>query len=85
MPYDAKLWELACQLARSGDYANVVMIERELELRGLLDGPITTNQYKRNLLTRTCHAMRGGDLDTRVMGALGIKPVSQAAAQTVAR
>lgn len=72
MPHDRDAWKLACDLARTGQYANVVMVERELQRRGVIDGPITTNQYKRNLLTRTCHAMRGGDLDTRLMSALGL-------------
>ncbi len=57
-------WNLACALARSGEYANVVMIERELRRRGVLkDGPLTTQSFRRELLTRVCHAARRGDIE----------------------
>ena len=55
------IWKLACDMARSGDYANVIMIERGLRQRGLLIGEhLTTNVVKRELLTRICHAVRRG-------------------------
>jgi hypothetical protein len=58
------VWKLACDMARSGDYANVIMIERELRRRGLLVGEhLTTNVVKRELLTRVCHAVRSGPPD----------------------
>lgn len=60
MFHDKGVWGLACELARSGDYANIIMIERELRQRGLLAGELTTNIVKRELLTRTCHAAREG-------------------------
>lgn len=53
-------WALACELARTGDYDNVVIIERELRRRGLLlTGAITYNTHRREHLTRLCHAARG--------------------------
>jgi hypothetical protein len=64
MLHDRKLWGLACDMARSGDYANVIMIERALRRQGLLVGELlTTNVVKRELLTRVCHAVRTGDPD----------------------
>jgi hypothetical protein len=61
MFHDNNLWSLACDMARSGDYANVIMIERELKRCGLLAGEhVTTNVVKRELLTRVCHAVRTG-------------------------
>jgi hypothetical protein len=64
-------WELACELARSGDYANVVMIERELHRRGVLrDSSLTTQIFRRELLTRLCHAARNGEAkDVKTTGA----------------
>jgi hypothetical protein len=58
-------WEAACELARSGNYANVVMIERELRRRDLLGRgeSIATSILRRELLTRACHAARNGVVD----------------------
>jgi hypothetical protein len=62
MFHDKHLWQLACDMARSGEYANIIMIERELRRQGLLAGEhLTTNIVKRELLTRVCHAVRNGD------------------------
>ena len=62
MFHDMGVWNLACELARSGDYANVVMIEYELRRRGRLAGDsITRSAYRRELLTRLCHAARSGE------------------------
>ena len=61
MFHDKGVWNLACELARSGDYENVVMIEYELRRRGQLSGDAITNSlYRRELLTRLCHAARSG-------------------------
>jgi hypothetical protein len=77
------VWKLACEMARSGDYANVILIERELRRRGLLLGEhLTTNIVKRELLTRVCHAVRRGtpeeteepDEPFRLPTALGFRP-----------
>lgn len=58
---DKSVWKLACELAETGDFANVVMIERELLRRGIRE-PVTSNAFKREFLTRLCHAAkeRGG-------------------------
>ena len=62
MFHDKGVWALACELARSGNYANVVMIEYELRRRGKLAGDAVTNSpYRRELLTRLCHAARSGE------------------------
>jgi hypothetical protein len=62
MFHDMGVWNLACELARSGNYANVVMIEYELRRRGELSGEAITNSaYRRELLTRLCHAARSGE------------------------
>lgn len=53
------VWDLACELAETGEFANITMIERELSLRGISHG-VTENAWKRQLLTRTCHAARSG-------------------------
>jgi hypothetical protein len=58
---NGKVWDVACDLARSGDFANVIMIEKELRRRGLIgEEHVTTNVPKRELLTRLCHAARNG-------------------------
>lgn len=56
------VWDLACDLARSGQYANVVMVERELRRLGTLKAgaPLTTHILRRELITRVCHAARAG-------------------------
>ena len=62
MFHDRDVWSLACELARSGEYANVIMIEYELRRRGRLTGDAITNSaYRRELLTRLCHAARSGE------------------------
>ena len=63
-------WEVGCELARSGDYANVIMIERELRRRGILGlgESVTASIFRRERLTRACHAARNGvdsDADER--------------------
>jgi hypothetical protein len=64
MIYDKNAWKIACELARTGKYANVVMIERELRHRGILKGgSVTTHILRRELLTRACHAARNGGDD----------------------
>lgn len=61
MSHDRSNWTLACELARTGDYENVVMIEYELRRRGRLAGDaITYNAHRREHLTRVCHAAREG-------------------------
>lgn len=57
---DKSVWETACDMAASGEYANVAVIERELRRRGLIASEITSNVYKREFLTRACHAARDG-------------------------
>jgi hypothetical protein len=58
---DSEVWKLACELARSGDYENIVTIERELRRRKLLvRGTVTHNTYWREYLTRLCHTSRDG-------------------------
>ena len=58
---DREVWSLACELARSGKYENIVTIERELRQRNLLGhGTVTHNTYWREYLTRLCHAARDG-------------------------
>jgi hypothetical protein len=58
---DRAVWALACELARSGAYENIVTIELELRQRGRLgQGEITHNTYWREYLTRLCHAARDG-------------------------
>ena len=62
MFHDMGVWNLACELARSGAYENVVMIENELRRRGKLSGEVITHSaYRRELLTRLCHAARSGE------------------------
>jgi hypothetical protein len=62
MFHDRNIWKLACDMARSGEYANVIIIEQELRRRGLLSAEfVTTNIVRRELLTRICHAVRNGD------------------------
>jgi len=64
LSHDKQLWKYACELARSGEYANVIIIERELRRRGVLAREhITTNVMRRELLTRVCHAARNGGAD----------------------
>jgi hypothetical protein len=53
-----RLWSLACELARSGNYHNIVMIELELKRRDLLIGSLTDSTYLRDQLTRLCHDAR---------------------------
>ena len=61
---DREAWDLACELARSGDYENIVTIERELRRRNLLvHGAVTHNIYWREYLTRLCHSSRDGKRD----------------------
>jgi hypothetical protein len=61
MSHDRNNWTLACELACTGDYENVVMIEYELRRRGRLVGnAITHNAHRREHLTRVCHAAREG-------------------------
>jgi hypothetical protein len=56
------VWTLACELARSGGYANVIMVEEELRRRGKLIGEAVTNSpHRREYLTRLCHAARSGE------------------------
>ena len=58
-----EIWDVACELARSGAYENIVTIERELRRRALLNGVLTQNTYWREYLTRLCHTARDGFLD----------------------
>ena len=57
---DRNVWQMACEMAASGAYANVATIERELRRRDLISREITGNVYKREFLTRACHAGRDG-------------------------
>lgn len=92
MPSNKHAWELACALARSGEYANVVMIERELRRRGILEAGacVTTHILKRELLTRLCHAARNGgdhaspvsDFLSRATRTLSFSPQSEDVAST---
>lgn len=60
---DRAVWNLACELARSGDYENIVTIERELRRRNLLvRAALTDNTYRREYLTGLCHASRDGSI-----------------------
>jgi hypothetical protein len=61
--HDRSIWDVACELARTGYYANVIMIEEDLRLRGRLNGDVITHSvYRREYLTRLCHAARAGEL-----------------------
>ena len=62
MFHNKSAWEVGCELARSGDYANVIMLERELRRRGLLGAgeSVTGSIFRRERLTRVCHAARNG-------------------------
>ena len=57
---DNSVWKIACEMAASGAYTNVATIERELRRRGLISREITSNVYRREFLTRACHAGRDG-------------------------
>jgi hypothetical protein len=57
---DRTTWKLACALARSGAYDNVVLVEYELRRRGLIKEVLTDNAFWREHITRRCHAARDG-------------------------
>lgn len=57
--YHHAVWDLACALAETGEFANVTMIEQELSRRGISQA-VTENSRKREFLTRACHAARDG-------------------------
>ena len=54
-----RLWPLARDLARTGHYANIVMVELELQRRDLLVGStLTDSSYLRDQITGLCHDAR---------------------------
>jgi hypothetical protein len=54
-------WTVACRLAKSGRFRNVIEVEIELRRRGAIGEVLTDNTYLRELLTRMCHRSRSAD------------------------